>query len=162
MTDAKPKEEWKPLIYQGQHWESYYVSNYGRVAKVDKIRRLAYDSHGYQLVSLSANGLRHTVPVHHAVAETWLGPRPKHHEVHHLDTDRTHNWVWNLEYIHMDDHQFHRDHKIRRGEQATHSKLTQAQVEEILTSKESGAALGRKFGVSRATICDIRKRRTWK
>lgn len=158
----KPKEEWRPVKYNGIYWERYYVSNYGRVARVDKPRKISLDSHGYQLVSLSANGLRATAPVHHLVAEAFLGPRPPDHEVHHKDTDKSHNWAWNLEYLHADDHQIHDDHKYRRGEASPQAKLTEAQIEEIKSSSASGAELGRRFGVSRAAISDVRCGRTWR
>lgn len=159
----KPPEEWRPVTYNGIDWERYYVSNYGRVARVDKPRKISLDSHGYQLVSLSANGLRATAPVHHLVAEAFLGPRPPGHEVHHKDTERTHNWAWNLEYLSAEAHQIHDDHKYKRGEEVHSSKLTEEQIQEILDNpKISGAEFGRRFGVSRATVCDIRKGRTWK
>lgn len=52
--------------------------------------------------------------------------------------------------------------KILRGERHRWTKLTEAQVREILTSDLSSRALGRKFGVNKSTIQAIRSGRAWK
>lgn len=49
-----------------------------------------------------------------------------------------------------------------RGEKHGMSKLTSEIVREIRTSSESGVELARKFALSATTVCDVRKRRTWK
>lgn len=48
------------------------------------------------------------------------------------------------------------------GEEHGMSLLTKDAVLDIRSSTESGVALARKYGVSPRTICDVRKRRTWK
>lgn len=48
-----------------------------------------------------------------------------------------------------------------RGSLNGHSKLTEAQVAEIRSSREKGAALARKFRVSASLISSIRKGRVW-
>ena len=50
---------------------------------------------------------------------------------------------------------------IQRGERHGGSKLAEADVREIRTSKESGAALARRFGVGASTISMIRHRKLW-
>jgi len=42
------------------------------------------------------------------------------------------------------------------------SKLTEDLVRDIRSSKESGVDIARRLGLSATTVCDIRKRRTWK
>jgi len=49
-----------------------------------------------------------------------------------------------------------------RGEKAAASKLTEDDVRYIRASSESGAALARKYGVSKVAISAIRRRRTWR
>ena len=44
----------------------------------------------------------------------------------------------------------------RKGERHPNSKLTDAQVQEIRTSPETGAAIARRLGVSKSTISGIR------
>lgn len=48
------------------------------------------------------------------------------------------------------------------GEKHGNSKLTADLVRDIRSSKEAGNVLAVRLGISNATICDIRKRRTWK
>lgn len=42
------------------------------------------------------------------------------------------------------------------------AKLTADLVRDIRSSKESGVALSQRLGITTTTVCDIRKRRTWK
>jgi hypothetical protein len=51
--------------------------------------------------------------------------------------------------------------KSSLGENHGMSKLTKEIVKEIRSSKETGAALAKRFGITATTVCDIRKRRTW-
>lgn len=51
--------------------------------------------------------------------------------------------------------------KPRRGSEANFSKLTEAQVREILQSKETLRALGQRYGVSSTAIQYIRSGRNW-
>jgi hypothetical protein len=57
-----------------------------------------------------------------------------------------------------------RDNKGRqaRGEKQHLAKLTAEQVQAIRTTAGSTRALGRQFGVSRHTIRDVLRQRTWK
>lgn len=52
--------------------------------------------------------------------------------------------------------------KQLKGEQHGNSKLTAELVRDIRSSKESGSEIARRLSLSATTICDIRKRRTWK
>ena len=47
------------------------------------------------------------------------------------------------------------------GSKTHNAKLTEEQVTEILLSKQKQKDLAAKFGVSRATICVIKKRKNW-
>jgi hypothetical protein len=49
-----------------------------------------------------------------------------------------------------------------KGEASSNSVLTEAQVRFIRTSELSVSELAEKFGVTKTTIRDVRKRRTWK
>jgi len=48
-----------------------------------------------------------------------------------------------------------------RGESTWCVKLTEEIIREIRSSSERGVDLAQKYGVTRATITDIRKRRSW-
>lgn len=49
----------------------------------------------------------------------------------------------------------------RRGEMNNKNKLTTSQIVEIMNSVETDLSLSRQYGVSRATIWDIRHRKSW-
>ena len=51
---------------------------------------------------------------------------------------------------------------VSRGENHGNAKLTADLVRDIRTSKESGVEMARRLGLSKTTIFDIRKRRSWK
>lgn len=53
-------------------------------------------------------------------------------------------------------------HLSQRGEGNHKSKLTTAQVLEILASSEPSPALGRKYGVNQSTIRKIRSGSRWR
>lgn len=48
-----------------------------------------------------------------------------------------------------------------KGDKSPNSKLNWKKVEEIRNSKESGVVLGKKYGVSRVTISNVRRNLTW-
>ena len=50
---------------------------------------------------------------------------------------------------------------VCKGEKNGAAKLTADQVLAIRRSSETYAVLAKAFGVTQATICDIRKRRSW-
>jgi hypothetical protein len=56
----------------------------------------------------------------------------------------------------------HAKNRSARGERIGSSILREEEAREILNSKEPGAVLARRFGVSSATVSAIRKGRNWK
>jgi hypothetical protein len=53
--------------------------------------------------------------VHVVIAETFHGPRPPYHDVHHLDLDKTHSWPANLEYRPVTKNRAEKHCLIRKG-----------------------------------------------
>lgn len=51
---------------------------------------------------------------------------------------------------------------VTRGEGNGNAKLTPELVRDIRSSKEKSVELARRTGMSQQTICDIRKRRSWR
>ena len=49
-----------------------------------------------------------------------------------------------------------------KGEKVWKAKLTEADIRQIRSRSDRGVDLAEEFGVSRKTICDIQKRRSWK
>ena len=70
------------------------VLSYSRYT-VPRQLKPARASNGYLTVSL---GRKNTRCIHELVALTWIGPRPKNHDVAHKDGNKLNNYVGNLEY----------------------------------------------------------------
>lgn len=107
-------EQWRPIFgFEGL----YEVSNTGRVRRLDgyvdypaKNGRKGYvqfhparelrpgpnGQSGHLRVNLSRNGRSVTKPIHVAVLESFVGPRPEGLEARHLDDDPTNNNLSNL------------------------------------------------------------------
>lgn len=51
---------------------------------------------------------------------------------------------------------------VSKGEKHGNAKLTAELVRDIRSSQESGVELARRLNLTTTTICDVRKRRTWK
>ena len=76
-------EIWRTAIVNGEPWENYQVSNFGKIMSLkygrtgkSKLKRLNKTKTGYQQVRLSKNGKKDTFYVHRIVAETFL-PNPE-------------------------------------------------------------------------------------
>lgn len=118
-------EEWRPVV----GWENLYeVSDHGRVRSLD---RLVVRKTGAQVmvegrilipqrtvtdarlcVTLSANGLKRGVPIHRAVLEAFVGPRPDGMEGCHFNDDKNDNRLVNLRW---DTHSANMKDRVRNG-----------------------------------------------
>lgn len=170
-------EEWRPVVgYEGL----YVVSNLGKVMSLS--RRVANNwpgstrvikgktlkptkfQNGYYFVSLGKEGVLTKRTVHSVVAEAFIGPRPERMDICHNNGDRSDNRLSNLRYDtrkgNFED-TLHHGTKLR-GEKQNGAVLTEDDVWTIRESEEHPRVLAARYGVSAATIYDIRKRRSWK
>jgi hypothetical protein len=171
-------EVWLPVVgFEG--W--YEVSNLGRVKRVrggmgaqaGKILKGGPNSDGYLQVGLHRDGKRHSSKVHCLVCQAF-NPNPKSlSEVHHKDDVKTHNWSDNLEWISRPEHRERTvaSGLVPKGEAHHYAKLTQVQVDDILSRSIPGTnqwergntvELAEEYGVSRAAIQAIASGRSWK
>ena len=139
--------------------DAYQVSNLGRVRSKTRVLRPAKISGGYLAVSLGRGKQR---TIHRLVALAFLGPDSRW--VLHRDGDRANNKLTNLYY--GDRYDNAADAILHgtqvKGERQHAAKLTEDEVINILQSKESGASLARKLGVTSACISLIRTRKNWR
>lgn len=112
--EAPRMETWKPI----EGFDGYEVSDTGRVRSMDRhIQHIAFgrvvttirrgrvlksttnNTGRYPAVTLSFQGTPYIRKVHTLVAEAFIGPRPEHHDVDHINGNRSDNRVENLRYL---------------------------------------------------------------
>lgn len=166
-------EEWRVCPTN----ENYQVSSKGRVrratfspnrkSKPGDFIKPQVDKKGRPFVGLWKDGKMARMPVSRLVAFAFLGTPPTiSHEVAHNNGDPLNNEVENLRWATRKEN--HAD-KILHGTQQHgdangHSKLTTAQVKEILSHPPdvNRSALAREYGVSQVTVSRILRRELWK
>jgi hypothetical protein len=93
-------EIWKAAIYNGEVYEDYEVSNYGRVRSLRSTMKLLSPSKnncGYLYVNLRKNGRQKLCLIHRLVGCTFMGTQDNM-EINHIDECKTNNHVDNLEW----------------------------------------------------------------
>lgn len=124
------------------------------------------ETSGYLQVCVYYDHQRKYPYVHSLVAEAFLGDRPSGHVVGHKDDNKLNNCVENLEYLTPSQNTLNAFRTGRclpnRGERSGSTPLTHVDVREIKSRRlESSRVLGEEFGVSRSTIDNIKRGRTW-
>lgn len=176
------KEKWKFIPgYKGL----YKVSNFGRVKSLPRLitRVQSYGmqqfvqpgrllklgwSKGYPKVTLTKHGVETQYWVHRLVALTFIGnpPFPDALVLHSDDNPANPRW----DNLRWGTHQDNSDDQTRQGKQikgidVNTALLTPKKVRKIVNWVQSGAytnkAIAEHYGVSRSTITDIMKGRSW-
>ena len=99
-------EIWRTPINKGEIYDSYQVSNLGRMINLNyrgtgkaKLMELTKRKDGYLKVTFSKNGKTDNILVHRLVAETFI-PNPDNlPQVNHIDENKENNRVDNLEWV---------------------------------------------------------------
>lgn len=102
MTDI---EIWKTAVYDGEPYEGFEVSNWGRIKSLNynhtgkpELMNPVANKYGYLVVHLSKNREYKMCRVHRLVAETFI-PNPDNlPQVNHIDENKENNRVDNLEW----------------------------------------------------------------
>lgn len=104
------EEVWKDI----QGYEGLYkVSNKGRIlssqtdSKKSTVRKLGWNTKGYQTVNLSKNGKIKTLMVHRIVANAFIDNPLGKKQVNHIDGNKKNNCVENLEWCTNGENQTH-------------------------------------------------------
>ncbi len=135
-----------------------------------KERKLYTNKEGYQYINyLDADGMRHNLAVHRAVAEAFIPNPHDKPQVNHRDSNPSNNHVTNLEWSTARENTEHSktqgnaDRYQNRGEKHGMSKLSEDDVRYIKRQGTTSIpALALRFGVSNQTISDIKTGRRWK
>jgi hypothetical protein len=161
-------ETWKSVA----GFANYSVSDRGRVRRdthgtsthPGKILKPGVAGRGYSFVVLRRDGKSHGCLVHRLVLLTFIGPPADGQETRHLDGVRNNNVLSNLAWgskaENTNDKHVHG--VMAKGERSGHNILTEENVREIRSSKETGRSLAKRFGVHFATISSVRNNINWK
>lgn len=159
-------ETWKSL-YWLKNYDHYEVSSLGEIRNSKKGNVLKGSLYkGYRRVFLhsSVDYQPFYAAVHRLVATAFIGFAPSEsHQVNHIDGNKSNNRADNLEWLLPKENRQHAiDNNLHhRGEAHKGSKLTEAQVIEIITSSEPPNSLAEKFLVSTGLISLIKRGRRW-
>ena len=158
-------ETWIPVRgYEGL----YEVSNLGQVRSLDhmvtqistagkpferlvrgRLRKPVLAKEGYLSLILSNGSSRKLVRVHRLVAEAFLPKGSGNLEVNHIDGDKTNNAVENLEWVSRSENIRHRYDVLKERKPR---KLSDEQVKQIRSSRETTRALAHRYRVCDSTI----------
>ena len=177
---ALTQELWRPIC----GWENFYeVSSHGLVRSLDRVithpksgrvqlkgRVLKpwKNGKGYLSVLLHKDGLRLHKVVHQLVAEAFIGPRPsgKSNQVLHGPNGKLDNTPSNLRYGSQVENEADKliSGTSNRGCRNRTARLSDNDAREIrgrVTAGESCICIAKEYGVSKATIYDIKSSRSW-
>lgn len=167
---------WKPI----PDWEGFYeISDRGEVRSVDRRVTCGYGfdriiksqyirqvkgQKGYMLVKLSRAGEYRQFLVHQLVLKAFVGPRPEGQVCRHLNGNQTDNRLENLAWgTEKENGADKAKHGTGKGERHGRSRLTafQAFMLRELPASISNGEIGRQFGVTGASISNLRRGVNW-
>ena len=145
-----------PLVCNNEEWKKielfdvrpiYWISTYGRVynEKTGYIMEGHIVSNGYVVVSFKTiDGKRIYCHVHRVMMLTFCPiPNPELFVVNHIDGVKTHNYIYNLEWVTQQQNVEHAFNMGLRkyGENSSHAIFTNAQVHHVCKCMEDGLNL---------------------
>lgn len=162
-------EEWHLIPSE----KGYEASDHGRIRNkaTGHVKKPGKLPRGYLNMAMGHDRRRY---VHHLVAESFLGPRPRGLEINHIDGNKENNRPENLEYVTHSQNQRHAYRVLGTlklnlphgsGEKNTMAKLKGCEVEEIKRLAWMGIGqrlVGRMFRISQSTVSNIKSGKTWR
>lgn len=152
------QEIWKTIVYDGEVYEGYEVSNMGRVRSLNyrgcgKVKELKpyVRTDGYLQVDLRKNGKRKKYYVHRLVAYAFIpnDDIKNKTQVNHIDEVKTNNHFSNLEWVTPKQNINHGTHNERSGKTRS-KKVRCVETGEVF---ESTIEVERKLGLAQGNIC---------
>lgn len=171
LADPNIIEEWRPV----EGWP-YEVSSLGKVRRTLTFRgavrirhlhmmNLSCEPTGYYSVVLQDAGHRWRCRVHILVCASFHGPKPSpQHQVAHWDGDQSNNQPNNLRWaLPKENSQDNiRHNKTTAGQRHPMAKLNIESARAVFVASGSYRKIAEAFGISRATVCLIKRRRNWR
>jgi hypothetical protein len=162
INDMARPAEWRR--FPVSPYQSYEVSDCGRVRRNGRDLVGDIDRQGYRTVNLSYAGLKRRFKVSRMVCEAFHGPAPDGAHAAHLDGNPRNNAAANLQWKsaaeNNADKLLHGTHQA--GAKHPQAKLTPDDVAEIRACTTPHRTLARQMGISDGTVRKIRKGDRWK
>jgi hypothetical protein len=170
-----PKDKWikdaltKSYIIARENGDIYRAKRVkdgivDRSAGYNKVKQQVHKKSGRVYFNMTWRGYTKSVLVNRIIAWRFY-PNPDNlPQVNHIDGDKENNAKDNLEWATGSENEKHAHRtglKSGRGSANSNAKLNVEQVHAIRASDDPIADLAERFGVSRSTIVNIRKERTW-
>lgn len=165
QREAFVKEQVDKLKAEGavilEQYPDYLILDNGdiystRCRKITKLRAGAKQS-GYRFVGLTdKDNNRKYEMVHRLVAKAFIPCDNFSLEVNHKDGDKNNNSVANLEWVTAKENNHHMIHVLKNHKWS--KKLNVEQVKEIFFAGGKYRDIGRLFGVSAQTVCNIKRK----
>lgn len=165
-----PGEEWRSLDIIG--FPLYFVSNKGRVRRINRLKKLKKNKSGYLELNLYRLGRFITRTVHRLVLIGFTRKLMSDKQINHKDMNKENNTLENLEWCTAKENIRHlrknntvyaNNTKLAMtGENNISSKLKADDVIYIRNSELSNKELSLSLGVKPEQIRRIRKRKMWK
>lgn len=155
-------EQWKVIIYNGIT-TNYSVSSFGEVKNNKTNRKLKLQNqNGYLHCTISVEGAAKRCRVHRLVAQAFIPNKDNRPYVNHIDGNRTHNSVDNLEWVTA---QENAQHSVEQGlrQKGRNRAVIQYTMdgERLLTFQSiTEAAKETNSKATKITLCCQRKRRS--
>lgn len=159
-------KRWLPVV---GFEELYEVSNMGHVRnKKGQILKTQVNRDGYAKIGFYVDGTKSYHVVHRLVAKAFI-PNPEGKpQINHLDANRLNNRADNLEWCtHGENmhHAFVLGNKDQKGSKNNGAKITEGVVLAIRQKVAEGKLqkdIAAEYGLSKANVCLIVNRQTWK
>ena len=165
-----PGEEWRSLDIIGFHL--YFVSNKGRVRRLNRLKSLKKNRGGYLELNLYRLNRFVTRTVHRLVMIGFTRVIMSDRQINHKDMNKENNCLENLEWCTAKENIAHlRKNNLEfasnsvekmSGENNLYSKLKSEDIFTIRNSNQSNKELSTVFNVKPEQIRRIRKRKAWK
>lgn len=156
------RDEWREVpMFRGILW----AHPSGQIRTARKVLKQNLNGWDYAHIVLEKGTVKRTLRVHKLIAETFLGPCPKGHEVHHKDANRANPALANLKYVTHAENVQHSiisgaHYSVRQSTGSRKPKMSEAEIKDMALDRLAGMpwhAVATKFGRSIGHVMHIVK-----